>query len=57
MPTPWESWPLRLASTRCSAQTRARSGSAPARLEDEADAASVSGLAWMIMLASRPRFP
>ncbi len=56
MPTPWESWPLRLASTRCSAQTRARSGSAPAVSMMRLNSA-VSGLASMIMRASPVAFP
>src|SRR5579864_5719522 len=48
MPTPCESWPFRFAATRCSAQTRARSGSVPARSRICASR-SVSGPAWMIM--------
>ncbi len=52
MPTPWESWPFRLALTRCSAQMRARSGSAPARAR-MAVSRSVNGPAWTIMALPR----
>ena len=42
MPTPCESWPLRLASTRLSATVRASSALLPAGGDDASDLGAVS---------------